>query len=104
MPIYEFQCDRCGAKFDQLMSMKDPTPPCPSCAAGDVRKLVSAAGFVLKGGGWYKDHYGLKGGGSSPESKSEGSKSDGAKIDAPKTDAPKTEAPKKAESKASVAA
>ena len=102
MPIYEFQCDRCGEKFDKLMSFKDPVPACPSCDASDVRKRVTAAGFVLKGGGWYKDHYGLKGGNSASESKSEGasSKGDGAKTEAPKTESPKTEAPKKAEPKA----
>jgi len=103
MPIYEFQCERCGEKFDKLMSMKDPVPSCPACDASDVRKRVSAAGFVLKGGGWYKDHYGLKSGSSSESSSggsSSGGKTESTKTEAPKTEAPKTEAPKKAESKA----
>ncbi len=79
MPIYEFACERCGEQFDKLMSVNGPPPPCPHCGAGEVRKLISAASFVLKGGGWYKDHYGLKGGGgsSSEGAKSEGTKSDG---------------------------
>jgi putative FmdB family regulatory protein len=95
MPIYEFQCEQCGERFDQLMGMSDPAPACPSCSGREVRKLVSAAGFVLKGGGWYKDHYGLKKGSSSSDSKSDG-----------KTESPATETkaePKKTE-KASVAA
>ena len=107
MPIYEFQCDRCGEKFDKLMSYKDPVPACPACDASDVRKRVTAAGFVLKGGGWYKDHYGLKSGassegssGGSSSSKGEGAKTEPTKTDGPKTEAPKTDAPKKAESKA----
>ena len=83
MPIYEFVCERCGAKFDQLMSMSDPTPSCPQCSGDQVRKLVSAAGFVLKGGGWYKDHYGLKG---SSSSSSESSKSESTKTESTKTD------------------
>ena len=62
MPIYEFRCSHCGSDFEKLMRMSDAFPPCPKCGAGDVTKLVSAAAFVLKGGGWYKDHYGLKSG------------------------------------------
>ena len=60
MPIYEFACERCGQQFDKLMSLSAPAPPCPSCGGEEVRKLISTASFVLKGGGWYKDHYGLK--------------------------------------------
>jgi putative FmdB family regulatory protein len=74
MPIYEYACESCGERFDKLMSMNDPTPPCPACGAVQVRKLVSAASFVLKGSGWYKDGYGLKSG--SNAKKSEGA-SDG---------------------------
>jgi putative FmdB family regulatory protein len=63
MPIYEYQCPACGHQFEQMVKMNAPTPPCPQCAGTDVRKLVSASGFILNGGGWYKDHYGLKSGG-----------------------------------------
>lgn len=72
MPIYEYECPSCGERFERLVKMSDPIPGCPACSGTEVRKLVSAAAFVLKGGGWYKDHYGLK---SSP---SEGSKSSGS--------------------------
>jgi putative FmdB family regulatory protein len=73
LPIYEYSCNSCGHKFDTLQKMTDPSPPCPKCGE-EVRKLVSAAAFVLKGGGWYKDHYGLKGsaGGSTSEGGSSG--------------------------------
>ncbi len=64
MPIYEYRCERCQHVFEQMVRMSDPNPPCPECTAQEVRKLVSASSFVLKGGGWYKDHYGLKSGGS----------------------------------------
>ncbi len=77
MPIYEYECSSCGHRFEKLVRVGAEAPECPECQANDVRKLVSASGFILKGGGWYKDHYGLKGsssksdsGGSKPESKS----------------------------------
>jgi len=71
MPIYEYECGTCGHRFEKLMRIGADAPPCEDCGAEEVRKLVSASGFILKGGGWYKDHYGLKGGGSkSTESKS----------------------------------
>ena len=70
MPIYEYKCDHCGHQFEKLMRISADAPPCGNCGK-DVRKLVSAAGFILKGGGWYKDHYGLKS--SSPGSESSSS-------------------------------
>ncbi len=76
MPIYEYECS-CGERFEKLVRMSAPDPNCPKCNGTEVRKLVSAAGFVLKGGGWYKDHYGLKSGGSSGSS-SGGSSSGGS--------------------------
>lgn len=67
MPIYEYGCEKCGHTFERLQKVSDePVSECPGCSAsGAVKKLVSRTSFVLKGGGWYKDHYGLKGGGSS---------------------------------------
>lgn len=63
MPIYEYACPDCGHRFDALQKISDnPIQTCPKCSAGQVKKLISATSFVLKGSGWYKDHYGLKGG------------------------------------------
>lgn len=73
MPIYEYACPACGHAFEKLVKMNAAPPACPECGHGEVEKKVSAAGFILKGGGWYKDHYGLKKAESKPE-KSEGSK------------------------------
>ena len=66
MPIYEYGCEACGHTFERLQKVSDqPVKDCPECATDDaVKKLVSRTSFVLKGGGWYKDHYGLKGGSS----------------------------------------
>ncbi len=66
MPIYEYACVANGHKFEVFQKMSDPAPAsCPTCGGGEVRKLVSTSAFVLKGGGWYRDHYGLKSGGAS---------------------------------------
>ncbi|MBT3219873.1 MAG: zinc ribbon domain-containing protein [Proteobacteria bacterium] len=69
MPIYEYKCTSCGLKFDKLVKMGMAPPPCPECG-NEVQKLVSAAAFVLKGGGWYKDGYGLKPSATGGDSKS----------------------------------
>lgn len=69
MPIYEYRCPSCGADFEKLQKISAPKPECPECGFAEVTKKVSASAFVLKGSGWYKDHYGLK--------KSSGSSSDG---------------------------
>jgi putative FmdB family regulatory protein len=54
MPIYGYQCQACGHEFEVMQKMNDPTPSvCPACGKPDVRKQLSAAGFQLKGSGWY---------------------------------------------------
>jgi putative FmdB family regulatory protein len=54
VPIYGYQCQACGHVFELMQKMSDPAPAdCPSCGKPDVRKQLSAAGFQLKGGGWY---------------------------------------------------
>jgi putative FmdB family regulatory protein len=69
VPIYEYQCPDCGHQFEQLQKISDePIRTCPRCNEMHVKKLVSQTSFVLKGGGWYKDHYGLKGGGGKSDS------------------------------------
>ena len=67
MPIYEYGCEVCGHTFERLQKVSDdPVQDCPECdTKGKVKKLISRSSFVLKGGGWYKDHYGLKSGSSS---------------------------------------
>ena len=58
MPIYEYQCDACGHKFEIMQKMRDdPLSDCPHCDQTKLRKLVSAAGFRLKGGGWYETDF-----------------------------------------------
>ena len=54
MPIYGYQCPACGHAFELMQKMSDPAPSnCPACGQPDIRKQLSAAGFQLKGSGWY---------------------------------------------------
>jgi putative FmdB family regulatory protein len=54
MPIYEYRCDACGHQKEFLQRMSDaPLMDCPECGKPTLTKLLSAAGFQLKGTGWY---------------------------------------------------
>ena len=54
MPIYEYRCDACGYEDEYLQKMSDaPLTVCPECGKAAFTKLMSAAGFHLKGSGWY---------------------------------------------------
>ncbi len=58
MPIYEYQCESCGHELEALQKLSDdPLRDCPSCNKSTLRKLISAAGFRLKGGGWYETDF-----------------------------------------------
>lgn len=54
MPIYEYACTGCGHHLEVMQSIKDPPlRQCPKCRKSKLQKLISAAGFQLKGTGWY---------------------------------------------------
>lgn len=54
MPIYAYKCESCGAAKDVLQKISDPVlTDCPACGQPSFRKQVTAAGFQLKGNGWY---------------------------------------------------
>lgn len=58
MPIYEFQCNACGHRFDRLQKLSDPDPSiCPDCGAEQVQRQLSAPQFRLSGGGWYETDF-----------------------------------------------
>jgi putative FmdB family regulatory protein len=58
MPIYEYQCEACGHELEALQKISDaPLLECPHCKAPQLRKKISAAGFRLKGGGWYETDF-----------------------------------------------
>ena len=71
MPIYEYRCGACGHKLEALQKLSEsPLTDCPACGKSRLSKLVSAAGFQLKGSGWYATDF--KGSGSKPEAKGNG--------------------------------
>ena len=58
MPIYEYVCDECGHEMEAFQTLsEDPLKDCPQCGKSALRKKVSAAGFRLKGGGWYETDF-----------------------------------------------
>jgi putative FmdB family regulatory protein len=68
MPIYAYKCDACGHAKDILQKISDPVlTDCPACGATTFKKQVTAAGFQLKGSGWYVTDF--RGGSASAEAK-----------------------------------
>ena len=62
MPIYEYRCGKCGFQKEFLQRMSDaPLTGCPKCGKRALKKLVTAAGFHLKGTGWYATDFKNKG-------------------------------------------
>ncbi len=58
MPIYEYRCDACGHELEAIQKISDtPLTECPECHQSSLKKLLSAAGFRLKGGGWYETDF-----------------------------------------------
>jgi putative FmdB family regulatory protein len=54
MPIYEYRCTSCGHEQEYLQKLSDPAPKrCPKCSQETLVKMLTAAGFQLKGSGWY---------------------------------------------------
>ena len=75
MPIYAYRCSACGHAKDVLQKLSDPVlSTCPACGAEAFAKQVTAAGFQLKGSGWYATDF--KGGGSAAASATAGAASD----------------------------
>jgi putative FmdB family regulatory protein len=76
MPIYAYKCESCGHAKDVLQKISDPLLTiCPQCGADAFRKQLTAAGFQLKGSGWYVTDF--KGGNTAKEGAKDDSKDDG---------------------------
>ncbi|MCC6303174.1 MAG: zinc ribbon domain-containing protein [Gammaproteobacteria bacterium] len=79
MPIYEYACEACGHELEAMQKMSDAVlTDCPACGKPALRKRISAAGFVLKGGGWYATDFRDKGKKSGGEGDKKDSKDAGA--------------------------
>ena len=86
MPLYEYECDACGERYELIRKFSDPPlEVCPKCGQGPVRKLVSSPAFHLKGSGWYKTDYAAK---SSDTDKPAKSSSESGDKPAAKTESP----------------
>jgi putative FmdB family regulatory protein len=100
MPLYEYQCEACGQRFELIRKFSDPpVDVCAMCGKGPVMRLLSSPAIQFKGSGWYITDYARKG------AKGEGAKGEGAKgEDGGKGQAGNTEGGKKDSSPAPSAA
>lgn len=102
MPIYEFQCQACGHRFERLQKLSDADPTvCPTCGEVRVGRMLSAPGFRLAGSGWYETDF--KKDGDKKRNLAGDGKVDAPKADTPKVDAPKADVPKPAAAPAKAA-
>lgn len=94
MPIYAYRCSACGHAKDVLQKMSDaPLTTCPACSAEAFSKQVTAAGFQLKGSGWYvTDFRGGSGGATATGAGAAAASTTSAEPAAPAAEAPKAEA------------
>ncbi len=68
MPIYEYRCSSCGFQKEYLQKIRDPLlSTCPECGKASFQKMLTTAGFQLKGSGWYASDF--KGSGARPPQK-----------------------------------
>lgn len=96
MPLYEYQCEACGQRFEVIQKFSDPPPEaCTSCGKGPVTRLQSSPAIQFKGTGWYITDYARKGQSDKTSTeKSEGTKSEGTKPDSAKGDGAKSDSAK----------
>jgi len=82
MPIYAYKCESCGHRQDVLQKMSDPLlTVCPACGKGTYVKQVTAAGFQLKGSGWYVTDF-RDGSSKKPDAVKDGDKGEDKSSDA----------------------
>ena len=89
MPLYEYQCKKCGHKFERIQKFSDkPVKKCPECG-GAVEQTISAPAVQFKGTGWYVTDYAKKS--SAPASGESGPKTETKKEEKPKAESKKAE-------------
>jgi putative FmdB family regulatory protein len=93
VPLYEYECDACGQRFEVIQKFSDPTPDvCKLCGKGPMRRLLSSPAIQFKGSGFYITDYAQKGkSDSSTMATTEKQGSDTAKTDAGKSDTAKSD-------------
>jgi putative FmdB family regulatory protein len=95
MPLYEYECDACGGRFEVIQKFSDTTTECRRCGNGPVRRLMAAPAFQFKGTGWYITDYAQKGksGGESESAAKSGSADAGTAKSDSATDSSKKSEP-----------
>ncbi len=104
MPIYEYRCDNCGHELEAIQKLSEaPLVTCPVCEQDALTKKVSAAGFRLKGGGWYETDFksGKKKNVAGDDSSSKSAKSGGDSGSSSKSNDSKSSDSKSGSSKSS---
>jgi len=84
MPLYEYECDACGGRFEVIQKFSETTEQCRTCGKGPVRRLMSSPAIQFKGSGFYITDYaqkGKSGSESSGEGGSSGKKGEAAKSE-----------------------
>ncbi len=103
MPLYEYECLNCKRHTEKIQKFSDPEiTTCPHCG-GELKRVISAPAFALKGGGWYADGYGsAKPAADAAKSSGEGAKTEttAAPAAAPAAAAPAASAPAASSDKA----
>jgi len=90
MPLYEYQCDACGKRFEVIQKFSDPAPEaCRVCGQGPVQRMASSPAIQFKGSGFYITDYARKGGSTDGDgAKGSGAKKDGGKESSSESSAP----------------
>jgi putative FmdB family regulatory protein len=96
MPLYEYQCDACGGRFEVIQKFSETSTECRRCGKGPVHRLVAAPAFQFKGTGWYVTDYAQKdksGSDTGAAGKSASADSGSAKSDSGSSETKKSDAP-----------
>ena len=103
MPLFEYECQKCGHRFEKIQKFSDPPPKaCPRCK-GRVKKLPSAPAIQFKGSGWYITDYARKGSSGGDEKGGKGSKETSSKSEGKEGSKPAEGKEKSGETKSSAA-
>ena len=103
MPIYEYRCSSCGFQNEYLRKVSDPLlSVCPECSKETFGKMLTSAGFQLKGGGWYATDF--KNSGAKPAPKPSGQSETAAKAESKTGTASDSKSDSKTETRPAVAA
>ena len=94
MPLYEYQCESCGERFELIQKFSDPPPEkCTKCGKGPVQRLLSSPAIQFKGTGWYITDYAKKGTSAAGSAKGSDSKSSEGSAGESKSDKPAASTP-----------